>query len=358
MPARNSLPCHPGAKAPAVALEILTENPPVSSAFARHRPFHLAHGWTQVYAKKSSGGTLAPTSPPAPASRPLTVGPMLTPAHTLAMALDPCLILKAQAMQPDPWQRELLLSTDRQTLLMCSRGAGKSRTHQRPGPPHRPLHPQGQGPSRFQGPTSEHGAVPLRQGGLPRHRLAHPADQGDRDAVRVPKREPYYRPSRQGRDHPLPARRDAAHPGRGGPHPRRPVPLREAHARRQPGPPGRAHHALRPARLVLQRVGARQHLLQGENPLEPVPAHQPRLHRRGEGVDGRTVGQPGVRVPLHGVGRTGLPRLRQGRGGYVAAADREARGRHRLRLAEPLRGDMGRAGPRRRAMDRLGALLA
>ena len=53
---------------------------------------------------------------------------MLTPAHTLAMALDPCLILKAQAMQPDPWQRELLLSTDRQTLLMCSRGAGKSRT--------------------------------------------------------------------------------------------------------------------------------------------------------------------------------------------------------------------------------------
>ncbi len=47
---------------------------------------------------------------------------------TLALALDPTRILKAQGMQADPWQRELLFSAERQILLNCSRGAGKSRT--------------------------------------------------------------------------------------------------------------------------------------------------------------------------------------------------------------------------------------
>jgi hypothetical protein len=46
----------------------------------------------------------------------------------LALAFDPGLILRAQGMIPDPWQRELLLSPASRLLLNCSRGAGKSRT--------------------------------------------------------------------------------------------------------------------------------------------------------------------------------------------------------------------------------------
>jgi hypothetical protein len=46
--------------------------------------------------------------------------------HLLAVALDPALILRACGIEPDPWQRSLLLSQDRQTLLCCSRQAGKS----------------------------------------------------------------------------------------------------------------------------------------------------------------------------------------------------------------------------------------
>ena len=44
-----------------------------------------------------------------------------------ALALDPARILTAQGLTPDPWQREVLLSTARDILLNCSRGAGKSR---------------------------------------------------------------------------------------------------------------------------------------------------------------------------------------------------------------------------------------
>ncbi len=52
---------------------------------------------------------------------------MLDPAHTLAMALDPALILRAEGIEPHPWQKNLL-SAERQILLLCSRGAGKSPT--------------------------------------------------------------------------------------------------------------------------------------------------------------------------------------------------------------------------------------
>jgi len=44
----------------------------------------------------------------------------------LALALDPCRILEARGIAPDPWQRGLLLSNDRQILLNCSRQSGKS----------------------------------------------------------------------------------------------------------------------------------------------------------------------------------------------------------------------------------------
>jgi hypothetical protein len=48
--------------------------------------------------------------------------------HALALGLDPSLLLEAQGLSPDPWQRALLLSTERQILLNCSRQSGKSTT--------------------------------------------------------------------------------------------------------------------------------------------------------------------------------------------------------------------------------------
>jgi hypothetical protein len=49
-------------------------------------------------------------------------------ARTMALMLDPSLILTAQGLAPDPWQRDLLLCTDNSVLLCCSRQAGKSTT--------------------------------------------------------------------------------------------------------------------------------------------------------------------------------------------------------------------------------------
>ncbi len=49
-------------------------------------------------------------------------------ARTLALLVDPALILKERAMRPDPWQRQMLLSQARQILLNCSRQSGKSTT--------------------------------------------------------------------------------------------------------------------------------------------------------------------------------------------------------------------------------------
>jgi hypothetical protein len=47
-------------------------------------------------------------------------------AFSLALSLDPSLILRAQGLAPDPWQREFLLCADRQVLLNCCRQSGKS----------------------------------------------------------------------------------------------------------------------------------------------------------------------------------------------------------------------------------------
>jgi hypothetical protein len=52
----------------------------------------------------------------------------MTHAQALLLALDPSRILCAQGLTPDPWQRELLLSTHPQVLLNCSRQSGKSTT--------------------------------------------------------------------------------------------------------------------------------------------------------------------------------------------------------------------------------------
>lgn len=47
-------------------------------------------------------------------------------ASTLAMALDPTRLAERAGLNPDPWQRDVLRSHDRQTILLCSRQAGKS----------------------------------------------------------------------------------------------------------------------------------------------------------------------------------------------------------------------------------------
>lgn len=48
--------------------------------------------------------------------------------QTLALAIDPSLILLAQGLTPDPWQRDFLLAADRRVLLNCCRQSGKSTT--------------------------------------------------------------------------------------------------------------------------------------------------------------------------------------------------------------------------------------
>ena len=47
-------------------------------------------------------------------------------AQSLSLLLDPSQILAAQGMTADAWQRDFLLSSDRQILLNCSRQSGKS----------------------------------------------------------------------------------------------------------------------------------------------------------------------------------------------------------------------------------------
>jgi Helicase len=48
--------------------------------------------------------------------------------RALALLLDPTLILHAQDITPDPWQRDLLLSSEPYLLLNCARQTGKSTT--------------------------------------------------------------------------------------------------------------------------------------------------------------------------------------------------------------------------------------
>jgi len=48
--------------------------------------------------------------------------------NQIKLGLDPSEILRAQGMDPDPWQVEVLRSNHKRLLLNCSRGAGKSRT--------------------------------------------------------------------------------------------------------------------------------------------------------------------------------------------------------------------------------------
>ena len=48
--------------------------------------------------------------------------------QALSLLFDPSSILRARNLVPDPWQQRILLCTDRQILLNCSRQSGKSTT--------------------------------------------------------------------------------------------------------------------------------------------------------------------------------------------------------------------------------------
>src|SRR5262245_61052102 len=52
----------------------------------------------------------------------------MNPVGVLAVLFDPSWILYRRGLEPDPWQRQLLLSDTRQMLLNCSRQSGKSTT--------------------------------------------------------------------------------------------------------------------------------------------------------------------------------------------------------------------------------------
>jgi hypothetical protein len=52
----------------------------------------------------------------------------MNPTTLFTLGLDPSRILLALGITPDPWQRDLLLSTHREILLNCSRQSGKSTT--------------------------------------------------------------------------------------------------------------------------------------------------------------------------------------------------------------------------------------
>ncbi len=52
----------------------------------------------------------------------------VNPHRSLALLLDPSLVLRAQDLTPDPWQRDLLLSRESYLLLNCARQTGKSTT--------------------------------------------------------------------------------------------------------------------------------------------------------------------------------------------------------------------------------------
>ena len=52
----------------------------------------------------------------------------MVPSRALNLLLDPTLVLRAQELPPDPWQRDLLYSSAPHLLLNCSRQSGKSTT--------------------------------------------------------------------------------------------------------------------------------------------------------------------------------------------------------------------------------------
>ncbi len=69
---------------------------------------------------------MAFNNPPPSLAPPRCIINGMNALQSLALALDPALILQIRGIQPDPWQRNVLRSRERQLLLNCCRQAGKS----------------------------------------------------------------------------------------------------------------------------------------------------------------------------------------------------------------------------------------
>ena len=90
-----------------------------------HRPRFYGSIRPQGYPVKQKDTLLAV---PSRKARLTANNPRMTPQQIMRMALDPAVILEAQGLTPDPWQKQFLVGHHRKVLLCCTRGAGKSRS--------------------------------------------------------------------------------------------------------------------------------------------------------------------------------------------------------------------------------------
>ena len=280
--------------------------------------------------------------------------------HLLALALDPPRILEARGIPPDPWQRAFLLVQRSPDFAQLQPAERQIDRRQRPGPAHGPVHAgrwccccrrrSGRAP-RFSARCS-----------TPTTRWAGRSRRGYRDAAAAGIGQRLARPvpARPRGDDPLLRRRQSAGARRGRPHSRRSVSQRAAHARRVAGPARRPEHAVRPARLVLRGMGGRRPVEEGPHHLARLPAH----HADFIAEETRAMGAPGCSrntnalfTALEGLVYPDFEQALDATTGRAPPGG-PAGGRHRLRLAQSVRGPVGRAGPRRRAVDRRRALPA
>ena len=276
------------------------------------------------------------------------------------LALDPSRILGSCGLTPDPWQRDFLFARDRQVLLNCSRQSGKS-TVVSALALHAALFTPG-GLVLLLSPSQRQSAEIFRKV-HDAYVALEPADPGglrEPAAAGTGQRRPRPVPARPRGDDPLVRRRDAAGARRGGAHPGRLVSQRAAHAGR----------VARPAGGLSTPFGQRGWFYEewnGDGPWKRVAVTWrdcPRITADFIAEETRSMGAAWVAqeyeclftrakawfIPISTDAVIGEP--------VAGRRTGRRRGRHRLRLAQPVRGAVGRAGPRRRAVDRLGALSA
>ncbi len=268
----------------------------------------------------------------------------------LQLALDPSRILAARGLAVDPWQRDVLLSDNRQLLLNCCRQAGKSTVVSALALHHALFQP---------------GSLTLIVS--PGLRQSAETFKKVRDGYRVLGRPIKATHESQVRLELANASRILCLPGvEGTIRCYSPTLLIVDEAARVADD---LYRSIRPmlavsrGRLVALSTPFGQRgwffdAWHGSGPWQRicVPWRQcPRITAEfiaeEERAMGRDVGGAGIRMLVRGAGGAGLSRLRPGAHEGASAGRRAARRRHRLGLAQSVRGGLGRARPRRRAVD-------
>src|SRR5262249_28848824 len=121
----------PGVRGGSAAGSIVASAPAVARGFRRGDPGLPSTEWLSPrhpvlgtrYASPPSRSAASRSALPAPLRR---QWPGRDPARSFAVGLDPALILRAQGLDADPWQRDFLRCADRRVLLNCCRQSGKS----------------------------------------------------------------------------------------------------------------------------------------------------------------------------------------------------------------------------------------